>query len=274
MKAIFNSRIVNTNDHLIKTDDRSFCYGDGLFETIVTSTDRFSLIDFHIARLQRGCTIMEMEYPEILTRNYIEQSIEKLASQNNLNGGLKSKLRLWRNQGGLYAPTESSSSFYLQVSTSEPKVFDVLREIGLTKDYKTQFSPISFAKTSNALTYVLAGVEKNKKHFDDIILCDTHGNLAESHIANLFWISDSKIYTPKLSTGCVSGVMRSFILKFLEEQNDAVIEVEAPIETLKEATSIFTTNAAGIRYYQHYNGGTYENPAGRLEKLIKRLQQP
>jgi len=146
--------------------------------------------------------------------------------------------------------------------------------VGLSKNYHTQYSPISFAKTSNALTYVLAGHEKRQNGLDDILLTDNHGNISESHIGNIFWVIDHEVFTPKLTTGCVSGVMREFILDFYLQQNKPVIEVECTVSTLKHAQSIFMTNASGISFLKEFNGASLQNPKPILEGLIKRLQQP
>ncbi|OEK05259.1 aminotransferase class IV [Roseivirga misakiensis] len=274
MKAIFNSRIVNTDDQVVKTTNRSYCYGDGLFETIVTGPERINLIGYHVNRLEQACHVMGIDFPVDLSSDRVDKMVQELRAFNGIEGVSRSKLSLWRNEGGLYSPTENSASFYLETSPTESQVYRPLQEIGLSANYHTLYSPISFAKTSNALTYVLAGREKQSQSWDDIILTDVNGNIAETHIGNIFWVIDSKIFTPKLTTGCIEGIMRRYTLEFFRKNGSPIIETEAPIKDLEDAQSIFMTNASGIRYFKSYKAQHLQNPNAVLEELIKRLQQP
>lgn len=274
MKAIFNSRITDSSDNLIKTSNRAFCYGDGLFETIVTGVGRINLIDIHLDRLRRACTVMGIQFPIALSSENVSQMISELASLNNLKGTIRAKLTIWRNEGGLYSPSNQTASYYMDVKESDSPPYDGLREIGISEIHHTQFSPISFAKTTSALTYVLAGREKVQRQYDEIILTDTKGNLSETHIANLYWIIGSQIFTPSISTGCIAGVMRSYILEFYRNKNNPIKEVRMTKDALGHAESIFISNASGIRYFRIYNEKTLINPEHLLRDVLKQLQRP
>lgn len=274
MKAIFNSRIIESSDYLIKTDNRAFCYGDGLFETIVTGDRRINLIEKHLSRLQRGCQIMGMEFPSDLDEYSLEKKVLELGEENKIKGNIRAKLTLWRNTGGLYTPSQSETSYYLEVKPSTTPIFEALDTVGFSEDFNTQYSPISFAKTTNALTYVLAGREKQSRGLDDIILTDSLGNLSETHISNLFWIKDNAVFTPNTASGCVEGVMRNTIISLLEGLSISVTEVMESKKTLAGATSVFSTNASGIKYFRQVDEWTYESPQAFLQAIITRLQQP
>lgn len=274
MKAIFNSRIIDSSDNLIKTNNRAFCYGDGLFETIVTGSERINLIEFHLDRLRRACAVMAIEFPTSLSVKRVSEMIAQLVMENDLQGDIRTKLSLWRNEGGLYSPTNHEASFLIEAKETDKPLYKEGGAIGVSKTYKTQYSPISFAKTASALTYVLAGNEKNERHLDDIILTDHDGNLSESHIANLFWASGSQIFTSALSTGCIAGVMRTYILDFFKNENNPVKEVRMTVDALNNAESIFTSNASGVCYFTLYEGRSLTNPKNLLEQLLIQLQQP
>lgn len=274
MKAIFNSRIIETSDYLIKTDNRAFCYGDGLFETIVTGSERINLIENHLFRLSRGCEVLGIEFPSSFTVDFIEEKIHELAVINEIKGDLRTKLSIWRNTGGLYAPDESSCSYFLEVKPASSPLLGSTNTAGLSEVNHTHFSPISFAKTTNALIYVLAGRERNSRDLDDIILTDAKGHLSETHIANLFWVKDQKFYTPALSTGCIEGVMRNKVISLLKDSKKSIHEVLEPKDVLASADSVFSTNASGIRQILRIDNRTYESPFPFMDSIIKQLQQP
>ncbi|WP_170827439.1 aminotransferase class IV [Roseivirga sp. 4D4] len=274
MKAIFNSRIIETSDYLIKTSNRSFCYGDGLFETIVTGHGRINLIEKHIHRLKRGCKVLGMEFPNDLEMNSLETMIQKLQAINGFDGDIRTKVIVWRDSGGLYTPNLSSASFSLEVKASNSILFQGIDQVDVSSEIHTQYSPISFAKTTNALVYVLAGLEKKENGLDEVILTDPNGNLSETHISNLFWIKESKVYTPSLTTGCIEGIMRNTLIDLFHKNNIAVHEVEKTKEALRDASSVFSTNASGIKYLKRIGNWNYESPENFLTPIIKQLQQP
>ncbi|WP_420387316.1 aminotransferase class IV [Roseivirga sp.] len=275
MKAIFNSRVIDTSKPLILTSNRAFCYGDGLFETIVTGPDRIDLVRLHLDRLARGCKVLQMDFPKDLTEDSLHQFIDQLKKENKLEGCIRTKLVVWRNEGGLYSPLENSSSFYVECKATDKPIIRHEESIGISSSSHTLLSPISFAKTTNALTYVLAGIEKKEQELDDIILTSSGGFLSETHIGNLFWLKNGQLFTPSLSTGCIEGIMRNYLKNGFQNQGVQVSEVESGPEVLQEAELIFSTNASGVNFFKKLEGLNKEflPPTDQLTDLIKQLLQ-
>ncbi len=274
MKAIFNSRIVNSSDHLFKTSNRSFCYGDGLFETIVTGRERINLIEKHLLRLKRGCQVLDIDFPNDLNSQSLEIMINELKKENRLKGDLRSKLIVWRNTGGMYSPHHSESSFSLETKSTESKIFQKIENVDISLNIHTLYSPISFAKTTSALNYVLAGIEKTNRGLDEIILTDQFGNLSETHSSNLFWVSKGQVYTPELSTGCIEGVMRNTVIELLTKFNIPIKQVITNYHNIYQAKYAFSTNASGIRYFGQVGQSQLKNPEKFLNQVLIQLQQP
>lgn len=272
MKVIYNSRVLPFNDLSLSFDNRSFCYGDALFETIVTGPDEINLISEHLDRLSRGCQVMGLHFPQHLNKKELVQQINALAETNGLSGRVRAKLTLWREPGGKYAPTSAESSFLLQVQQQSLPFFREGGEMGISKHYRNHFSPISFAKTTNALHYVLAGQEKNQQGWDDIILLDHNGHLSETHTSNLFWSKEGRIFTPALDSGCIEGIMRNHLLSLWEKSDRPIQEEITTPVILKEADTIFTTNASGIQFFTAFEGRKYQSPKLLLQPLLKQLQ--
>ncbi len=271
MKVIYNSRVLSVNDLSLSFNNRSFCYGDALFETIVTGPDEINLVNEHLDRLSRGCQVMGLNFPQPFNKKYIEQQINGLADTNGLSGRIRTKLTLWREAGGKYAPVSAESSFLIEVQQQNLPFFRAGGEMGVSKHYRNHFSPISFAKTTNALHYVLAGKEMDEQDWDDIILLDQNGHLSETHTSNLFWSKEDKIFTPKLSSGCIEGILRKHLINTWEAQGQPIIEVLTIPSVLKEADTLFTTNASGIRFFTSFEGRAYHSPEHLLQPLLKQL---
>ena len=276
MKAIYNSRIFDQEDIQIKTHNRAFCYGDGLFETIVTGPSRFNLIDRHLDRLGAHMSHLRLLEPEIIKKN-LNKWIDELARLNQIAGDIRSKLQVWRKSGGLYSPSSNAFEFLITVKESQQPIYVNGSEIGLSKQSVNHFSSISAFKSISSMNYVMAGIEKTEKNLDDIIILDHQGYLSETHTSNLFWTKDNVIYTPDLKTGCIDGVMRRFTIDFFKQTPGIILKtVRAKQETLLNCDSIFSTNASGIKSFSQLENRDQplHNPENLLSDLIKRLQQP
>ena len=275
MKAIYNSRIIDKENIQISANNRGFCYGDGLFETIVTGPDRINLINIHKDRIRRHCALLSMNPPEALI-DRLEDFIEELSQANNIASHCRSKVQIWRTEGGLYTPNQHSSEFLITQKESNKAIIRTSEIIGISNKVHNHSSDYACVKSLNALDYVMAGNELQERDLDEIIILDNRGYLSETHIGNLFWVKDNTLFTPSLKTGCIEGVMRTFILGFCKDNNLPLNIVMEKASTLKDAECIFSTNASGITYFSKLEGSAIklEDASLRLQKLIIRLQQP
>lgn len=269
MKVLYNSRLLSYPFSFLQIDDRAFCYGDGLFETIVTGPNKLNLIDFHFERLHSGCKQLSIKMP-FSSAHELSNAIDRVVKENNIKGIIRAKLQVWRKSGGLYAPEQYKSNFLLTVKREKTnKFYDKIESISNCENSHLSYSPISHLKTINSLPYVLAGIEKNNSSFSDLIIKNGNDEIAEAIASNIFWIKNSIVYTPSLKSGCIGGVMRRFLLEDFKFNKIEYQEVLAKSYDLLQAKSIFLTNASGIKWVHKYQNTTFENPKDFLSQSIK-----
>ena len=78
----------------------------------------------------------------------------------------------------------------------------------------------------------------NEKGFQEALLLNSKGEIAECTMSNIFWVIQGQIYTPSLSCGLLPGIMRAFVI-----ENRSVVEVQASLEQLLNADEVFLTNS-------------------------------
>ena len=171
MKAIFNSRRIDAKNPLLKVTNRAFCYGDGLFETIVTGPNRINLSERHLERLQTGAKVLGMTFPENLTKENLNEWINWLKVENGVKEDYRVRIHLWRNDGGQYTPEVDSSSFIIELKPNASPLIQGNLKIGLNEEYVNTYSPISRFKTKNALKYIMLGGESEKKMAGMTLFC-------------------------------------------------------------------------------------------------------
>jgi branched-chain amino acid aminotransferase len=79
--------------------------------------------------------------------------------------------------------------------------------------------------------------------FDDAVLLDTNGNVAESTGANLFFVRDGVLYTPT-ADGFLAGITRATILQIAESLGIRTVVGKATVDELIQADEVFLCGTA------------------------------
>jgi branched-chain amino acid aminotransferase len=129
-------------------------------------------------------------------------------------------------------------------------------------------------KTTNFLPYVLAELFAKERGVDDAIVLNAFNNMADSSKANIFLIKKKEIFTPAMHQGCVSGVMRRFLLDELKKNGYRTHQQEISEQQLFDADEVFLTNSIyDIRWVQKFRDKTYscEQSFSIYQKIISPL---
>ena len=227
----------------IPVENRGMMYGDGLFETMVSTNGQVILLNEHLNRLNNGLDYLgiDLQSSREEWRRLFEVGIRKnghLGTQHIM------RLQCWRNGGRGYTSRTSKGSWYLSFRAM-PNEFDKtsyrLMSSSFTLSEKTVNA--NFLKSSNALLYVMAATEAQRKNYDDALLCNGDGYVGECSSANIFWVKDQTIYTPSIICGILQGTRRDALLRELYNQSlFSVQEGLFYIESLLEADIVFSTS--------------------------------
>jgi 4-amino-4-deoxychorismate lyase len=121
-------------------------------------------------------------------------------------------------------------------------------------------SPLARIKSCNYLENLLAWERAKNSGFDEAVRLNERGEVASVCVANIFWVTNGKLYTPSLVTGALEGTTRGFVLEQAAINGIEFLEVECGIEDLLEADECFLTSAGiGIRNVAAIDGTRYES---------------
>lgn len=223
--------------------DRAFQYGDGLFETIRYENGQVWFWPDHYDRLRQGMAALQLDVPTRFDSDTLHRQLLDLITQNGLaDTPARLKLQVWRQPGGLYTPATCAVNWLLTAQPTSPFSVTAKDSLGCFSDVRLSPSSISRFKTLNALPYVLAGLYKQQHGYDDVLLLDTHGHVAECVASSLFWQRNGRWYTPSLATGCIDGILRRQLLR-----TQAVEEGLFLPESIETADAVFCANVNGIQ---------------------------
>ena len=248
----YNGKQFTTGKLIISADNRSFRFGDGFFETMKMINGNVALLDHHFERLFSSLQLLKFEKPDYFTAAYLSEQIKNLVSKNKHDAFSRIRLTIFRGNGGLYDYENNFPNYIIQTWRPDPGT-SALNEKGLVTGIYTRArkscDDFSHIKSNNYLPYVMGAMWAKENKMDDAIMLNNYDRIADASIANIFLVKDGKIKTPALSEGCVSGVMRKYIIQCLQKNNIPFEETQIDREELYEANEIFLTNAVqGIKW--------------------------
>ena len=246
MIALFNNQV--TNDHICSAfNDRALQFGDGLFETIKVKNGEVRLLNYHLRRLASGAKALGIKIPDYINDGELTKNILDLMRQNKIEKDANVKLMVWRgnDKQRAYASQDDHAQSLLLTRVSNGTTLK--NYCSFSEEVRLHYWKLSQFKTLSALPYVVAARERDQRGLDELILLNVKKQVTECVASNIFWVKDKSFFTPSLTTGCIAGVMRSFLLDFFIKRKIAVYEVEAEEEELLEADTVFTTNSQGIQ---------------------------
>lgn len=264
-----DGEMVNSDIPTININNRSFLYGDGLFETIHAFGTQGRNLNLHIARLKRGMEILEIDIPSYLDETMLSKEITRLLNKNRFFGSSRIRLTVFRNSGGRYIAENNSAGIIIEAEPLETKMYQ-LNSKGITieifDDLKKPINPLSSIKSCNSLFYVLAGNYLKKSNVNDCLLINEHGRIAEAISSNVFVVKDENIYTPALSEGCIPGIMREVVIKVAPKLGLKVNnQVAVPPQKLFDCDEVFLTNTiTGLRWVGAFRQQRYFSNVSKL----------
>ncbi|MFC0772463.1 branched-chain amino acid transaminase [Terrimonas alba] len=231
-----------------KTDfySQSLHYGYAVFEgirsyrTVSGETKIFKEVE-HYERLKRSALALNMPYP-FDTAELIDATYQVLQ---------KNKLQDAYIRPVIYAPANMSfnknkeSFIVIEAWKMEPFLGEKLIRV-MTSSFERP-NPKGFkieAKASgHYVNSILASQEAKAAGYDEALLTDMNGFVAEGPGANVFFEKDGKLYTP--ATGNIlPGITRATVIELCQELNIPVEEKLFTTDELKKADAAFFCGTA------------------------------
>jgi branched-chain amino acid aminotransferase len=271
--------VIAEEELLLSASNRSFLYGDGVFETLKVVNNEILYFEDHYFRLLASMRIIRMQIPMSFTLEYLEEQILTLVRKQGVQDSARVRLTVFRNDGGYYTPTDNKVSFVIQTSALSVKSYTASKtpfEVDLYKDFIVPKQLLSTLKTNNKLIQITASIFAQENGLDTCLLINEDKNVIEAAYGNLFMLLNGQLITPPISEGCLNGIMRKQILKLAKEL-EGIEVIEQPISPfdLQKADELFITNViVGIQSITKYRKKEFEQTIAKqlLEKLNQAIQ--
>jgi branched-chain amino acid aminotransferase len=256
----FNGKLIPEDEPVLRTANRSYRYGDGLFETMKMQKGAVLLKHLHFERLFLGLSLLKFELPAFFTAGNLEDEIIRLCLKNNCEALARIRLSVYRGNGGLY-DSDMKSGYVIECWPLDEGT-NKLNENGLVidiyPDARKSCDTFSNLKSANFLPYSMAALFAKKNKLNDCFVLNTYERVCDTTRANIFWVKGTEIFTSPLTEGCVNGVMRRCLLKKMSDAGYNIREIPATVPDIEKADEVFLTNAIyGIRWVGQFRKKKY-----------------
>lgn len=241
-----NGEFVKASEAKIDLYSQSLHYGYAVFEGIrsyknVNGETKIFKEQEHYDRLRHSAQSMNMPYP--WTNEELIAATYEVLKRNNIQDAYIRPV--------VYAPANMSfvpneeSFIFIEVWEMLPFFGEKLLKV-MTSPFQRP-NPKGFKITAKAsghyVNSILASQDAKAKGYDEALLTDMNGFVAEGTGANVFYEKDGKLFTPAPGN-ILPGITRATVLELCNELDISVEEKQITIEELKEADAVFFCGTA------------------------------
>ena len=256
-----NGKIFRSVEKVIHPDNRSFRYGEGLFETIRLHKADLPLWNEHWNRLIHSLPQLYFSIPVHFTGEFLKKEVLSLAEKNKCFDTARVRITVFKGEGGLWENPSTQFNYLIQCWPLDKKEFLMNEnglDIGLFQDGWKSCDAFSNLKSNNYLLYALAAQDAKHQKWNEALILNQHNRICDATVANVFFVKGEVVHTPHLKEGCVAGVMRSCLLQQLKKSGFKIEEGEYTVTDILHADEVFLTNAIyGIRWVKSFRNKTY-----------------
>lgn len=247
----FNGNLVEWRNAQTHVLTHTLHYGMGVFEGVrayetQNGTAIFRL-QYHTKRLFNSAKITGMHLP--FTMEEINQAHIEVVKANKLASCYFRPMAFYGSNKLGVAPDQND----VQVIVAAWPWGAYLGEEGMQKGIRVQISSftrhhpnitmIKAKANGNYMNSIMANTEATRNGYDEAIMLDSNGFVAEGSGENIFIVNDGKLYTPALDAA-LDGITRRTVMAIAADMNLTVTEKHITRDEVYCADEVFFTGTA------------------------------
>ena len=243
----FNGELVewrNANIHIL---NHGLHYASCVFEGLRIYDGMIFKLYEHIERLFNSAKILDLDIPFDF-QEVIDITNDIIIKQNISNGYVRPIV--WRGSEMMAISAKKGSTNLAIAAWEWPSYFSpekLLEGIKLDVSRWLRPSPESAPTDSKAAgLYMICSLSKHKAEklgFDDALMLDYRGYIAEATGANIFFVKENELFTPKADC-FLNGITRQTVIEIAKENKIKVHEKHFKLDFLKNCDEVFLTGTA------------------------------
>jgi len=234
-----NDKLFPVEDCRLSPGQAGLICGWGLFTTIRIFKGEAFGYERHWRRLEKDAAIIRLPMP--YSGPKVRVHLQEVIRANKVSDG-SARIYLIYNQVSAWRSEETMPQVDLVIYTAPLPEYKEPIRLAVRQHGRHASSALAGVKTISWLPNVWAVAEAQKEGFDEVVLLNERGEVAECTAANIFLVKGEKVFTPPLSSGCLEGVTRGILMEIAPEAGISVVEQTLKPEDFAGADEVFITS--------------------------------
>ena len=241
-----NGRITPAADAKISVFDRSFLFGDGVYESLRTYRGRLPLLDRHLDRLENSASRLAilLGWPRGQLAAEVEAAIAAGGNEESLVRIVISRGEGFPDGDPARCATAPNRAILVRpFRPLPPQLYDEGTHavvVDVRRNDRRSLDPA--VKSNNLLNNLLGSMEAYRRGAPEGILLNLADEVAEGTNSNVFLVAAGTLRTPSLECGILSGITREVVLEVARAASIPVREERILLGSLRAAEEVFLTS--------------------------------
>ena len=270
-----NGKFVPWKDANIHILTQSLHYSSSVYEGIRIYEGKAFKLKEHLERLLESAKILKLDISYSL--NDLIDISNQVISQHDISFGYMRPL-IWRGSKSLkIGATDNSIEIMIAAWETSAKDFYAQKPMKLmvSKWIKPPVNvmPSQCKSAGHYNMLIVAKYEAMESGYNDALMLDEHGYISECTTSNIFFVKDSKLYTPNI-TYALNGITRQTIIEIAKNMDIETIECNISLNDLNQYNECFITGtAAEIQKVTSINNEMKFNDNKLTEELYRKYKE-
>jgi len=242
--------------------------GWGLFTTLRIVEGVPFAFERHWKRLVKDADRTHLPFP--FDAEAVRGKLADVIRANQVREGT-ARIYVVYNKVGFWRSDESFPEVDLILYTADFPAYRDTARLALREQGRHAASPLMGVKTTAWLNNVWHLYEAQRDGWDEVVLLNERGEIAECTAANIFCVKGGTVWTPPLSSGCLEGITRGVLMEISEGTGVGVKERTLMPDDLYAADEVFisSTNRSALGV-EEIQGHRLPGAPGPVTKKLER----
>jgi len=264
-----NDRIQPIEEVRLSPGQSGLLSGWGVFTTMRIVEGIPFAFERHWKRLARDAEKTRCPFP--FDPEAVRDQLQEVLHANEVREGC-ARIYIVGNQAGHWRSSEPFPPADLLICSAGLPPYREPARLTLHEQGRHAASPLAGVKVTSWLTNVWNLSEAHESGYDEVVLLNERGEVAECTAANIFCVHGGHVTTPPLSSGCLEGITRSVVVEIGPPAGVPVVEHTLYPEDLYTADEVLISSTnRGVISVAEVHGNKMAAAPGPLAHKLEAL---
>ena len=240
-----NGKFLPADQASISAIDMAYLYGYGVFESLRIYDGVPFMLNKHLSRLSNGAALLGIDRPNLKT---ITDVVHELIVRNSHK---QARARITLSMTGLgivpTLPEKRYATLFIATMPIDVPAIEQAQNKGvsamISRKVRRNMDQLSAIKTTSQPSGIIAQSEARAAGYDEALLMNEKGMLAEGSFSNVFIARGGILITPDLKSGILAGITRGIVITQAKRNGIPVEERQVKLSESAKADEMFLTSS-------------------------------